>query len=391
MDITNSFLKKTKNKAIQYNSAIIACLILSNLIANTIYIFLKLPNIFPATILLLFVSSIVMTGIMFKKRVAILVIAIFIQFLLSLLVIQSNATTEFLFAFASIVIPSMFIASKPFDIKKVLKAIQIIGLICSPYVFYIIYTDFTIYDSGSLMGIGYSVLPVIISSLIIIFGEYNKKTKYLSFFNLITITIASAKFISRGYFVSVLACIIILCLFKFKQKAYSTLKVSILVFIAIVPLALLFSQPIKSSQLYYNLFELKSNDVLNGRTSDLSNLQQHRPINEIIFGSGIGSYYKNHNALYIHNIFGMTYYELGIFYTLAIFLLVSRFIVSLFRNIKEKDRIIILFLLCTSIIRLFVSYTFWFDQIFWIFVAYYISQIAYKTNNYSGNEEVSLA
>lgn len=365
---------------------------MSNLIANTLSLFFKFNNIFPVTVLVLLVLSFVLTGIYLNKRILLLLIAITIQFIISLLIIDSEATIAFIQAFYIISVPALLISSKPFDFTSALKHMQIIGLLCLPYFIHIINSNFSIYDSGNLMGIGYSILPVLISSMIIIFTKFNDKWKYISIFNLIVVIFASSQIISRGYFMSAFICLFALLVYKLIKKPAFMIRTLVFSLVIFLPLVIISLKPIKTSQVYFNLIELKSSDPLNGREDDLGNIVRFRPINQVVFGSGVGSYYRDYGALYIHNLFGMTYYELGVTYLfvlLAIFYLSIRSL--LVSAVDNKVKLLILFFLCTSLIRLSVSYYFWIDQIFWAFIAYSICNFSYISNRNYNKPEANVA
>ena len=358
-----------KDSRLNLNSILLGILLSANLIASSLSVFIIIPNIFAVIVILLGAVSLLATGFLYSRNIFIMVCIVLLQFLLSYIYINSITTGIFLLSFLAVSIPSMFIASKPFDIYKTMKTIQVIAILCVPYIYSVINTDYSIYDSGLLMGLGYALLPVIASSLIILYGNYGKKWNLLAFINITIMLIASTKFISRGFFISLATVIAILTILKIKERPRLGVSLLILIFIILIPFSMSISRSVTSTQLYYNLYELKAEDQLNGRASDIQNILEYRSLSSVIFGSGVGSYFSNHKSAYIHNIFGMAYYETGIISALAILAIILKAVLTVFNESSYETKITIIFLLCTSVIRLMFSYNFWIDQIFWVFVS----------------------
>lgn len=366
------------NKGLEANSVLIGMLILANLIANTVSMIINIPNIFAIIVTLIAVVSIIKTGIRISYRLFFLILIIFSQFIISFLLINSSMTNNFFVSFISIGIPSMIVASKPFCTFKVIETIQMIALFCSPYVIKIIVTEYSIYDSGMLMGIGYAILPVIISSILILFESKRNKLKIIALINLILSVSISTKLISRGFFISILLFIILFTFYKVRNKPSNILKVFIITLLLFIIYIIFFHDYVVDSEWYYSLFKIKSEDFLNGRLFDYQNIMKQRPFLNILFGSGIGSYYANYGYNYIHNIIGMVYYEQGVFLSLIIVGILGFSVFKFFTSKANENRILILILLSTSVIRLMVSYYFWIDQIFWIYLS---TMLSYKYIN----------
>ena len=362
-----ALIKEDKRRDL--NSVFLALLILSNLVANCISMFVRIPNIFALTVTVIASLSVLLTGIKLNNKIRLLICVVMLQFLFSFLSIDSIETTRYLLSFIFIGIPSIVIATKPFDIYKTIKAVQVISLLCIPYFIFIIQSTFTIYDSGELMGIGYAILPVLISSLIIVFGNYKRNWKCLAILNFALVYLASSQLISRGYFFSAIAAFLLLIFFKIKNHPLTLIRACILLIIIAIPFFTFALKSLESSHLYYTLFEWKSGNFLNGRSSDIQNVMSNRTSGDILFGSGIGSYYANFKLDYVHNLFGMLFYEMGIFSTIAAFILIIKGVIKMLTTKSNETQTTIIFLLCTSIIRLMVSYNFWIDQIFWIFIS----------------------
>lgn len=366
------------NKGLDANSVLIGMLILANLIANTVSMIIKIPNIFAIIVTLIAVVSIIKTGIRISYRLFFLILIILSQFIISFLLINSSMTNNFFVSFISIAIPSMIVASKPFCTFKVIETIQIIALFCSPYMIKILVTEYSIYDSGMLMGIGYAILPVIISSIIILFESKRNKLKIIALINLILSVSISTKLISRGFFISILLFIILFTFYKVRNKPSNILIVFIIMLLFFIIYIIFFRDFVVDSKWYYSLFKLKSEDFLNGRLYDYQNIMKSRSFFNILFGSGIGSYYTNYGYKYIHNIIGMIYYEQGVFLLLIIVGILGFSVFKFFTSKVNETRILILVLITTSVIRLMVSYYFWIDQIFWIYIS---TMLSYKYLN----------
>ena len=53
----------------------------------------------------------------------------------------------------------------------------------------------------------------------------------------------------------------------------------------------------------------------------------------------------------------------------SILAIILKAVLIVFNESSYETKITIIFLLCTSVIRLMFSYNFWIDQIFWVFVS----------------------
>ena len=362
--------------SVNSNSIILGILLTVNLIVNCISLKFNVPNLFAIIITLLGILSVLISGLRINRSSYLLICSIALSFMSSYLFVASSATNRFILSFITIIIPTIIIASKTFDFHDTIKTIQLVSLLCFPYTMYVITTQFSIYDSGSLMGVAYAILPVVISSLVILFNSGYQSWRLIALFNLIFMLIASSQLIARGYFISIILAIGLSALFKYKDNIKLILRPATYLTLLLGLLLLVSWKSIQASQLFYNLFELKSNDFLNGRTYDLQNLTNFRPWNEIIFGSGIGSYYRDYKFEYVHNVLGMIYYELGIIAAVAMVIIIFKSFTAMMSKYSGEAKLILMFLFCTSIVRLMVSYNLWYDQIFWIFLTFSLMPIS---------------
>ena len=147
------------------------------------------------------------------------------------------------------------------------------------------------------------------------------------------------------------------------------------VFIFVIAFAfvflLVFWDFISSSGWFVRVFGVKSNRILNGREYDIQLSFSYRGFIPFLFGSGVGSAYLYGGTEYIHNLFGQLYYEQGIILTIFVLVVIIKAIAFIFKkqriNNNEKKYIMSVFL-CCSIVRLMVSYYFWIDANFWLFL-----------------------
>ena len=78
------------------------------------------------------------------------------------------------------------------------------------------------------------------------------------------------------------------------------------------------------------------------------------------------------NKKYIHNLFGHVLFEQGLYSSIfVIAILVSSCICLVKKNKASLDyKLFILLFLCASCLRLMVSYYYWIDGIFWLYLSF---------------------
>lgn len=375
--------KQENIKAIRRNSIILALLITSNLLANTISIYIVIPNIYAYIIITLFILSILKNGFKVNIYTLFIIFIILLEFAFSFVFVNSETTKRFLICFLSVAIPSLVISNNTYNFIGVLKATQIISIFCLPYYIKVITTDYTIYDSGHLMGLGYAILPIILFSLSLFFHfpNINIIWKVISVFNLVVLSMISTKMLSRGFFACIAAYIFIEMCIKLKEKPRNLFIFLIFTVFLVTAYFAIFRKYIIDSEWYYYIFEMKAGNFLNGRELDIQMVLEKKPLHQVLFGKGIGSFKKDSGFDYIHNILGMIYYEQGIIVALMLFILICKSIFKILRgsiNEQYNLKLLMLILLASSICKLMVSYYFWIDQLFWIYVSLSMKILANK-------------
>lgn len=129
----------------------------------------------------------------------------------------------------------------------------------------------------------------------------------------------------------------------------------------------LFKTFLMNTKWFYNLFYMKSEDVLNGRGQLLAQAFSYRGVLETFIGSGVGSYYGMYKT-YPHNIFAQLYYDQGL---IAVFIVVTIFISGCKGLIRkavngQKQSCFLVLVICAGFVKLMVSSYFWIEQLFWI-------------------------
>ena len=122
-----------------------------------------------------------------------------------------------------------------------------------------------------------------------------------------------------------------------------------------------FGERIASSTWFFEVFGIKEGNILNGRELDYKVAFSWRGLDLFLFGSGVGSFQKNENYEYIHNLFGQIYYEQGIYSLLFIIYVVLRTIKLFFKdqlkNNYVKLFILMLFCICKVSIHFIALFT----------------------------------
>ena len=118
-----------------------------------------------------------------------------------------------------------------------------------------------------------------------------------------------------------------------------------------------------------NLRLLKADDVLNGR-ENLYPIAMQGINKSFILGNGIGSFNLRYNT-YPHNFILQIMYEGGIIFLLPIIIPVIYGVYAIVakKSISRNMRIFIIFLFCASIVRLLISYEFWKEMFFWLYLS----------------------
>ena len=282
-----------KSKIIRNDSQILGILFIANLIVNAISSVILIPNLYAFFIVLLGVISLLNSGVTVTTGIGWLVYIVSVQFISSYLYINSQETNTFLLSFLSIGIPSLIIGSKKYDVFIIAKTVQMISLLLIPYYIKIHYSIFSIYDSGELMGIGYAILPLILTTiyLLSVYSKISVFWKITMIVNLFFCVLLSTKIISRGYFLSIFFFVMFILWEYMRTSMVKLFKLILFLILVSMIFYVLAQNNLKETTWYYYIFELKQDDFLNGRQSEFNLLFESKPALELLFGSGIGSFF----------------------------------------------------------------------------------------------------
>jgi len=375
---------------LKLNSLILSIILLANHITNLISLYIQIPNLFAILFILLFLLFILLTKLKINYFVMFIILIILVQFLISSLFVKSEMLNSFFYAFILIGIPSMILTQNRYDYDLLLKYVQLISIFSTHY-YYIFYVkSFNTYNSGELMGISYSILPILLLSFLFIlnYKKYNNYWLFLGILNISSLLILTTKFITRGFFLCVIVFFILYIMLKIKNDFKNLFKFLFLIILVTIIYSYFIHPEIIHTKWYYYIFEIKKENFLNGREFDYDMIFKFKSILEFLFGSGIGSFYQNTGQKYLHNVLGMIFYEQGIFSLIFLLIVILKSIkVIIFSNLhfEYNNYLILIFLFSVSITRLMFSYYFWIDQMFWIYLVF--TYICLKSSRLISNKE----
>ena len=345
-----------------------------------------------AFVFVLFICGMIERKIVINSYAMIIVAFVLIVFLSSFLRVNNTYYTfYYLEYFLGFCVVSMLIGANNFSVKKVLKYIAMIGFFCTSI---IIIRGFNSSDASVLMGMAYSLLPVLYASFINVIDRKNRTL--LSFVNIVAIIISYLTMAPRGIWLNIIITLL-LCFFVFfgykkigrKRIIAKIMVLSIIVIGALFvyfnfenilnALSSLIYQVTGGNYLYAldkMIFLFNSGNLSNGR-NDLIDLARTMSNGNVFFGCGIGSFEINQGSGgYVHNIFYQAMVEAGIWFLLPILAVILYCTIIIFRISKIENKIDILFfilLLSNGLIILFYSSVYWKLLIFWFLIGYLLS------------------
>lgn len=336
-----------------------------------------------AILILLSVST---RSVSFHQEMLLIVVFVSLVFALSFLCVRDKTfTKEYFLYFAGYCIITMFVGMQKIDIERVLSFTSLIGLIC--VLIMILRRGIETYDASLQMGISYSMLPVLVSSFILI--KKYRKCIACSIANIFLIFNVYSKYAPRGTWL-VLGIFFIssalVLTFTRKNTAKSKAKKIFLLIICFIALLLViydFTQILIAINNMYQsftgkriysidkyVFLLNQGDVSNGRA-----LLWEKALETIklspIFGNGIG-YYESVAGGYTHNIILQSLCEAGLFFAIPVLVLILRSIYLLFL-IAKNDEIEFYYygmIFTNGIVILLYSSVYWKLFIFWYLIGY---------------------
>lgn len=373
----------SKNK-IKYNSILLSIFFAETLICAIFNDIVAISNISVIITILILVSSISINRTIKCKNLINFTIFIYLLFFISSIINGIDNTLFYLLNFTCFGFTAMVLVSSSIDYKIFFKSLIILYLIYIIFYFIFIRNDFLslppeIYWKVQ-MGQAYSFVPIIITSMAILFfpNIFNLSKNNMTIIGLIGLF--SLLFIlidcgTRGVFVSIGISLLFIIFAKLSLRQK---KFFLLILIVVFPIIILnlesilicinnifafFGIDIPAIQKMIRMFV--DNSVDNGRTSlykEAFNCIYRSPI----FGNGIG-YFESIYGGYVHNLFldiACQFGLAGLFFIIYI----------LYKNIKDNIFVIVdlkgvfnLVLFLSSIPTLLFSNSFWLFPLFWIY------------------------
>lgn len=364
-----------KRNKIEINNILIALILGSKIISDTIGFS---SIILPSAILLLIVNN-------FEKKVKLkylvcdmFFILIGIYFMLDYQIYGGNIyKNNYLHTFILYIFISIAFIRADIQEDKVSNLLITIYILCSPI---FLSKEFENYDSGTLMNFSYVVLPLIIVVIIkiVLLGIKRKQEWILILFSLPYLYFIFT-YASRNIYISSIFCLVICLITKKKiiAKIVIVTVVSILMFIVYQnSLDILYTIQTQLGKydlsfkiIDKNIVLIEREDITNGR--DILYKYALQGIkDEPITGNGIGSY-NNRYDTYPHNFILQILYEGGFILLLLLSgpILYGIYIMLLENNLSRQNKFMLIFLFCNAIIRLLISYEYWREMYFWMYIA----------------------
>ena len=265
-----------------------------------------------------------------------------------------------------------------FNIHIVINAIIIIYMILGlPFILH----DFDLYLTGDLMAVSYDVLPLFLAIIIKFFALKARFTwKHLiCIVFLLPYIYFLFVYCSRGVYLALVLCFLFCNIINgITKKRLLFFCVIICIFmiflINIIPILTSINNFLNAHNISFKIIDknlrlLKEGDISNGR-GNLYLIAIEGINNSFIIGNGIGSFNLKYNT-YPHNFILQIMYEGGVLFLLPIIIPViyGLYAILVKKNISKNMRSFIAFLFCASIVRLFISYEFWKELFFWMYLS----------------------
>jgi len=365
--------------------------------ANSINWILRLKNGLAIIVFISFCFIIILNPKKILKSIKINVLFfifyIYLFFLISLIVSNNHPQTiKYLMEFSFLGVIPILISSFSIDVKKLLLIIAFIGICFIPFVFNFNFEQYSsTLDSdiwGFLMGISYGLLKYILACLILllIYKPKNKWIKFLLYSEMIILFSFLLTQGSRGALLSAFTCLIYLVYKSISNSNISKIRKSVIY--CIISLILIFCifftyneflSPNPNLRFTEKTYFLKeNNDISNGRIL-IANYTIKKILENPVFGHGIGSF-DHYSGGYPHNLFLHFLYEGGILLAIPFLFIIVKSIYIIFSNKYDSEYVIlILFLFFSSVIELLFSSQPWISQIFWLYIGSLFYSKKYKS------------
>lgn len=362
------------------NSILIAILCMTGMISFVV----KINNIIPTIIFLVFIIMEAINYKTLKKDIKeknikasipaiIFLLIIIFEFIVSIINkgIRRSIVIRFEYFLIFILIP-ILCCRHNMKVKYIVKSIITISIILSPS---LIFSNFGAYNGGTRMAISYYMLPSYTAFITLLFID--EKTSFkekliraiLVLILMYPYILFLIKYSSRGITIAIIFCILMNIIIKQKKRKRIgfTLCVIFICFISMISF--------KAVIINFNNFLIKNNITIgainksakllekdefdNGRNKVYCRAMQGISEHPFI-GNGIGDYAEKY-VTYPHNLLLQAWYEGGIIPCLAmLFILIySIYILIIDQDIDIEKKYLLILFSSISLIRLMLSYEFW--------------------------------
>lgn len=369
---------KTQRYREKFNNILLGFLLCANMLVDALASIISIGSLFPVFVFLVGVLFVIgnYSTIKLKGDGWLFFAIMFLQSLLGVCFIDNVTARQYFFCFILIGIPSILVGLQKIDVYLITKTIVLSGVFTIWHPISIIVKGMFFFDPGEQMGVAYSFLPLLFSSIVLLFSTQDRK-RY-NIFAVVMLIVSLAVILmqmTRGALLAVLVFLVVFCLLKIDRKS-SGFKFFFFLSMLLLVLALflLVSPYITSSNWYFTVFKQKEDDIFNGRLILYEKALIWQSFTAFLFGNGCGSFqeiYAFNQIAYPHNLLLQIYFEQGVLVFLWMIVLIFKSLFVFWRNdISIQTKIFLAFLLSASIIRLSFSYYFWIDPIFWVYTSY---------------------
>lgn len=264
-------------------------------------------------------------------------------------------------------------------IKMILIIFAITGV-------FLIDVSFWNYTPGRRMSITYYMLPLFIALILdIVFFDKGKKftkrlRKYILYLIVFYVYINFyLVFASRGALVAIFVCLLLCLISKIKTRIRKILctivgfSIIIVLYISMQNILMSINELLNSMNIYSVTLErtielFEEENVGNGRDGVYENaingIKEHP-----FLGNGIGDF-DNKYQTYPHNVVLQAWYEGGIINMIVILvpIIYSIYLMTFSNKISNDNKYLLILLFSISTVRLMISYEYWKDNYFWIYM-----------------------
>lgn len=394
----NNFIYDEK-RVCNVNSFLVALYLLSRLINITFIKIAEIEWLDNFILSLIFILSIINNKLDLYFKNVIFIIPFIIFNLLSYLKFGiTSYQNESFFKFVAYAMIGIFIADKKVCFRKVFEYMVIIGILIMPQMYNVTPED----DATIKMTFSYSVIPVVISSIVIVLQDGFKHIKsILAYINILIYCIYILPISSRGPIIEIIIFLSGYFIIKNKRKIG---KITFLLIDIVLSLIFIinFEKIIyKFQELFLKLnikmnfidklvYLIDKNDLGNGRDVLYELAIEGIELNPL-FGRGVSSYKIYTGQDYPHNIFLQVSYEMGIVVCILLMcylIMVGWKIIFTEGKIDKNVKLFLWFLLSFNMVHLNLSSNFWFESKFWLLI--FVSNYYLFGNSIKLKKEIDL-